>query len=104
MDVGAFDLVSDLFIVARVGFVVTTLILFAVILPAYLRFRSRRMLLITIGFGMFLLHGLISIPEIINNVYNIDFTDSLHILFDLAGLVFILLGTVQDMLFKKTQE
>ncbi len=104
MDVGAFAMVSDLFIIARIAFVVTTSILFAVVLPAYLRFRSRRMLLITIGFGLFFLHGLISIPEIIDNVYDIEFTDSVHLLFEIAGLVFILLGTVHDMLFKKTQE
>jgi len=97
-------MVSELFIAVRVAFVVVTSILFAIVLASYVRFRNRRMLLITIGFGLFFLHGIISIPEIINSTYDVAFTDSLHLLADLAGLIFILLGTVQDILFKKSQD
>jgi hypothetical protein len=99
-----FALVTELFVAVRIAFVVTTSILFFIILAAYARFRSRRMLFITIGFGLFFVHGLLSVPEVISNTYDLYFTDSLHILADLAGLVFILLGTVQDMFFRKTQE
>lgn len=97
-------MVSLIFIVARVAFLVAASILFAIVLTAYLRLRSRRMLFVTIGFGLFFVHGLISIPEIVNRAYNMDFSDSFHLIVDLAGLIFILLGTVQDVVFKKTQD
>jgi len=101
---GAITLVSDLFLGVRIAYVVITSILFFVLFAAYIRFRNSRLLFITIGFGLFFIHGLLSIPEIISNTYDVYFTDSLHLLFDSVGLVFILLGTLQDLFFKKRQD
>ena len=99
-----FAIITLLGIIARLVFTIVTTILFIIVLSAYLRLRSHRILLITIGFGLFFLHALISIPELINTAYNREFTDSLHLLMDSTGLVFILLGTLHDALFKPKQE
>ena len=80
----------------RVGLVLATTLLFGVTFRAYLRMRSRRMLLILIGFGVFFVHGLISLPELVNDAYAIALNEEMHLLIPLVGLVFILLGILQD--------
>lgn len=82
--------------VARLAFVIVTTIIFLIALLSYSRLRNRKMLLLTIGFGLFFVHGLISIPELFSIVYNKDFTDSLHLLMDSVALLFILLGALKD--------
>ena len=67
------------FILARAIFVVVTTIVFSFSLLTFSRLRNKKTLLLTIGFGLFFVHGLISIPEIFNPTYNLDFTDSLHL-------------------------
>ena len=84
------------FILARAIFVVVTTIVFSFSLLTFSRLRNKKTLLLTVGFGLFFVHGLISIPEIFNPTYNLDFTDSLHLLIDAAALLFILIGVLQD--------
>lgn len=87
----------DLFFIAsRVIFVIVTTIVFAISLLTYKRLRNRKMQLLTIGFGLFFVHGIISIPEIFNQAYNIAFTDSLHLLIDAVAILFILIGILRD--------
>lgn len=95
---------SELFIAVRIAFVIVTTVLFFVILAACYRFKSRRMLLITVGFGLFFVHGLLTAPEIFSDNWDITFSEGWHLLADVAGLVFIMLGTLQDVIFKKKQE
>jgi hypothetical protein len=83
-------------VAVRVGLVLATTLLFGVTFLAYLRMRSRRMLLISIGFGVFFVHGLLSLPELVNDAYAIALNEEMHLLIPLVGLVFILLGILQD--------
>ena len=85
-------------VAVRIGFLVATTTLFVIILLAYLRARSRKMLLITIGFGVFFIHGLITMPEIFSPDYHhvLIGGDIFHLLFDMTGLIFILLGTLKE--------
>jgi hypothetical protein len=97
-------MVSELFIIIRVAFVIVTTILFSIILVTYSRFRNPKLLFIAIGFGLFFIHALVSVPELLSNDYDVGFTDSFHLLLDTAGLIFVMLGTCLDMIFKKTQD
>ncbi len=94
------SLVTEMFVIARVTFFVVATVLFFVILAAYLRFRSQRLLLTTVGFGFFFAHAMFSLPEILSSNYAIMFDDTVHLLLDSAGLFFVMLGTLQGV-FKK---
>ncbi len=85
-----------LFILARIIFVVVTTVVFGFAVLTFSRLRNKKTLLLTLGFGLFFVHGLISIPEIFSRVYNFEFTDSIHLLIDAAALLLILLGILQD--------
>jgi hypothetical protein len=81
---------------ARIVFIVVTSVIFSIALLTYSRLRNKKTLLLTIGFGLFFIHGLISIPELFIRIYNIDFTESMHLLIDAAALLFILLGVLKE--------
>lgn len=83
-------------IIVRVGLVVATTFLFGIVFLAYLRLRSRKMLLISIGFGIFFVHALIYVPELFNDAYRIVLDENLHLFVHLIALIFILLGTLKD--------
>jgi len=83
-------------IVVRIALVLLTAFLFVLVLLAYLRLKNRKMSLISVGFGIFFAHALVSIPELFNSAYDILFEDSIHLLINLIALVFILLGTLKD--------
>jgi hypothetical protein len=83
-------------VVARIIFIVITTITFSFSLITYKRYPSKKSLLITIGFALFFVHGLISIPELFIHVYDVDFTDSLHLLIDAVAVLFLLLGTLKE--------
>jgi len=83
-------------VIVRVGLVVATTVIFAIIFLAYIRLRSRKLLLISIGFGIFFIHALITIPELFNDVYAITFEENMHLFVHLVALVFILLGILKD--------
>jgi len=81
--------------IVRIALVVATTVLFGMVFLAYLRSRSRKMLLISVGFGVFFVHALIAVPEIFTSA-SISLDENGHLLFHLIGLVFILLGILKD--------
>ena len=83
-------------IVVRIALVLLATFLFVIVFLAYLRLKNRKMLLISVGFGIFFAHALASIPELFSNAYNVLFTENVHLLINLIALVFILLGTLKD--------
>jgi len=83
-------------IIARILFLIVTTVIFAIALLTYSRLRNKKTLFLTVGFGLFFIHGLISIPEIFFNAYNLAFTDSIHILIDGVALLFLLIGVLRD--------
>jgi hypothetical protein len=80
-------------LVIRVGLVIATAFLFAIVFAAYLRLRNRKLLFISVGFGIFFVHGLITIPELFMNFM---ITENMHLLIHLVALAFILFGTLKD--------
>jgi hypothetical protein len=82
-------------IISRLVFVIVTTVIFGISLVTYSRLRNKKMRILTVGFGLFFVHGLISIPELINATYNTDFTESLHLLIDAIALLILLLGVLQ---------
>lgn len=83
-------------VVVRLGLVWATSFLFGIVLMAYLRLRSRKMLLISIGFGIFFVHALIYIPGLITEGYHVILTENEHLIIHLVALIFIALGIFKD--------
>jgi hypothetical protein len=83
-------------VVVRMALIFATATLFVIVLSAYSRLRSRKMLLITIGFGILFLHALLSVPELFEGTYDMYISESLHLFVDFIGLIFILFGTLKD--------
>jgi hypothetical protein len=90
MQIGILD------VVVRAGLVVATTILFLLVISAYLRMKNLKMMLISVGFGVFWVHALISLPELVNEAYHIALDENMHLLIPLIGLIFILLGMWKD--------
>lgn len=72
---------------------VATSFLFAIVFAAYLRLRNRKLLFISVGFGIFFAHALITIPELFMNFV---ITENMHLLIHATALAFILFGTLKD--------
>jgi len=83
-------------VVIRVALVLATGLLFSIVLLAYYRLRSTKMLLISIGFGIFFVHALIYLPELITEEYRVVLTENEHLLIHLVALIFIALGMFKD--------
>jgi len=83
-------------IIIRVALVAATTILFAIVFLAYTRVRNRKMLLISIGFTIFWLHALITIPELFSETFHIILDENQHLLLHFVALIFILLGILKD--------
>jgi hypothetical protein len=82
-------------VIIRAGLVAATAVLFSIIFAAYLRLRNRKLLLISVGFGVFFVHALITIPELFfGNGFMVD--ENTHLLIHLVGLFFILVGILKD--------
>ena len=90
MPVGILD------IVVRIGLTLATSFLFAVVFLGYWRTRSFKMLLISMGFAVFFVHALITIPELFNDAYHIAMGENVHLLIHLIALIFIVVGIVKD--------
>lgn len=88
MSVGILD------ITIRIVLVVATAFLFAVILAAYIRLKNRKLLFISIGFGIFFVHALIYIPELFAPGFVVS--ENAHLLIHLVALVFIVVGILKD--------
>ena len=79
--------------IIRVGLVIATAFLFSIVFSAYLRLRNRKLLLISVGFGIFFAHGIITIPEMF---INFMISENTHLTIHLVALAFILFGTLKD--------
>ncbi len=80
-------------IVIRVLLVLATGFLFGIIFVAYLRVKSRKLLLISIGFLIFFVQYVATIPEL---YFNFVIDENLHLALHLVALVFILIGILKD--------
>jgi hypothetical protein len=83
-------------IILRIGLLIATSFLFGIVLLSYLRIKNTKLLLISIGFGVFLLHALLYMPQIMIQDFTIEFTDNLHILINLIALTFITMGILRE--------
>jgi hypothetical protein len=83
-------------VVLRIGFTLATSFLFGIVFLSYWRTRTRKMLFVSIGFAVFFVHALITIPELFSDAYQIAMSENLHLLIHLIALFFILLGILKD--------
>jgi len=83
-------------VLVRLALVWATSFLFGIVLMTYLRLRSRKMLLISIGFGIFFVHALLYIPGLIAEHYHVILTENVHLMIHLVALIFIALGIFKD--------
>jgi hypothetical protein len=79
--------------IIRIGLIIATAFLFSIVFAAYLRLRNRKLLFISVGFGIFFAHGLITILELF---INFVITENMHLTIHLIALAFILFGTLKD--------
>jgi hypothetical protein len=80
-------------VVIRALLVLATGFLFGIIFVAYLRVKSRKLLLISIGFLIFFVQYIATIPEL---YFNFVIDENLHLALHLVALVFILIGILKD--------
>ena len=91
----SYSMVEILDVVIRLGFVIATAFLFSIVAAAYIRLRNRKLMLISLGFGVFFIHALLTLPELlVPPIYNLNENTSL--LIHVIGLTFILIGTLKD--------
>ena len=83
-------------IVVRVGLTLATTFLFVIMLLGYWRTRTRKMLFVTAGFAVFLVHALITIPELFSDTYQITMSENVHLLIHLIALVLMAIGILKD--------
>jgi len=86
--------VEFLDIAIRIVLVVATAFLFALVLAAYLRLKNRKLLFISIGFGIFFIHALIYIPEVLTPGFLLN--ENAHLLIHLIALIFIVVGILTN--------
>jgi len=90
MPIGIFD------IVLRVGLTLATSFLFGIVFLSYRRTKTRRMLFVTAGFAVFLIHALLTIPELFSDTYQVALSENVHLLIHLLALVLIAMGILKD--------
>jgi hypothetical protein len=83
-------------VVLRIGLTLATSFLFGIVFLSYWRTRTRKMLFISVGFAVFFVHALITVPELFSDAYMIAMSENLHLFIHLTALVFILLGILKD--------
>jgi hypothetical protein len=83
-------------IAVRIGLTMATSFLFGIVFLGYWRTRTSKMLLVSLGFAVFFVHALFTIPELFNDAYQIAMSENLHLLIHLIALVFILLGILKE--------
>jgi hypothetical protein len=93
-----FVMVMDIMIetIISIGLIVATSVLFGIVLLAYLRMRSTRMLYITLGFGTFFIGAILHLPNIFIEEYNFMIPEYIVLLFQLIGLLFITIAVLKD--------
>ena len=82
--------------ILRIALVAATAFLFGIILLAYNRIKSQKLLYISVGFAVFLLHSLLFMPKIMFQSITIELTDNLHIAFNLVALLLIAYGIISE--------
>jgi hypothetical protein len=82
--------------VIGVGLIATTTLLFVIVLLAYLRIRTTRMLFISLGFGTFFIAAMLHLPKILSEAYSLMLSENVFLLFQLIGLIFIIIGVLKD--------
>ena len=82
--------------VLRLGLLVATGFLFGIILLAYLRIRNIKLLLFTFGFGLFFLHALLYMPELMIGEFTFKLSENVHIFLNLVALVIITAGILKE--------
>jgi len=80
----------------RIALVIATAFLFGIILLAYLRVKTTKLLFILAGFAVFLMHSLLFMPQIMFQSLTIQLTDNTHIAFNLIALVLITIGIISE--------
>jgi hypothetical protein len=90
MDVNILDAIIRFGLTAATGF------LFGIVFLSYWRTRTSKMLLISIGFAIFFVHALLTLPELFSSAYQIAMDEDVHLTIHLVALVFILLGILKD--------
>jgi len=83
-------------IVLRVGLTLATSFLFGITFLGYWRTRTRKMLFVTVGFAVFLVHALITVPELFSDTYQLAMSENVHLLIHLIALVLIAIGILKD--------
>jgi hypothetical protein len=81
-------------IILRVLLILATTSVFGIMFLSYFRLKNTKMLLISVGFGCFVLFALLGVPEILGSPIAIG--ENLHLFLHLIGLVLILLGILKD--------
>jgi multisubunit Na+/H+ antiporter MnhB subunit len=82
--------------VIRAGLIVATGFVFTIILLEYLRIRNKKMLLMSIGFGIFFLSALVHIPALFVEEFKLMWTENINLMINLIGLIFVALGILKD--------
>jgi ABC-type branched-subunit amino acid transport system permease subunit len=83
-------------VILRVGLLIATGFLSGIILLAYLRVRSIKLLLFTIGFGLFFVHAILYMPELMIGEFTFNLSENVHIFLNLVALVFITAGILKE--------
>ena len=83
-------------VLLRISLVLATGFLTAIILLAFIRVKSTRLLFIASGFAVFFIHALLYMPELMLQKYTLQFTDNLHIAFNLIALLLITIGILRE--------
>lgn len=86
--------VEILDVIIRIVLVIATAFLFAIVFAAYLRLKNRKLLFISIGFGIFFVHALIYVPELFAPGFLLG--ENAHLLIHLVALIFIVVGILKD--------
>ena len=81
-------------IALRIVLVIATGALFTLVFAAYIRLRNKKLLFLSVGFGIFFAHALVYIPDLFGSFYSI--TENIHLIIHLVALSFILLGIIKD--------
>ena len=83
-------------IVLRIGLTLATSFMFGIMFLGYWRTRTRKMLFVTAGFAVFLVHALITVPELFSDTYQIALSENVHLLLHLIALALIAIGILKD--------
>ncbi len=82
--------------IGRTVFIIVATTIFIISLLAYLRLRNKKTLLLSVGFGLFVVHAILAITELFVSSFNANFTTGYHLLLDSVALSFILVGALRN--------